>query len=86
MKLLLLDDTYREWLCRRRAIGLDSNLNEKLAGLSHEESIVYLAISEHAGLRLRDCTDEELERFICLYERHNSSTEFIVPPDDVSIR
>lgn len=86
MKLLIIEDTYRQWLSDRRAIGFDSDLNEKLAGLTHEESVTYIARTNNAGQCLSQYTDAELEHFVRLHELHNASTEFIAGPYDITFR
>lgn len=86
MKILLIEETYRRWLYRRRAIGFDSDLNEILAGLTHEESVFYVSNDDNLTLSLSGLTEADLVKFVELYERHVSATSFVAGPWDVTVR
>jgi hypothetical protein len=76
MKLLLLETTYRRWLSSKDALALDSNLNEKFIGLTHDESVFFAKMSSVplAPFELWDL--DELERFLGLYKRHELTRAF----------
>lgn len=80
MKILLIDETYRRWLYQRRAIGFDHDLNEILAGLSHEESVFYVDNADNLTLRLPDLSVSDMVRFVELHDRHISAAPFVTGP------
>jgi hypothetical protein len=69
MKFLTLEPTYRRWLNSKNALAFDSDLNEKLIGLTHSESIFFVQmVNTYDPGRLQ--TIDELERFMDLHDRH----------------
>ena len=71
-----LDSSYRCWLISRAAIDFDRHLNEKLVGLTHDESIFFVEISKVALSPLKTWSVDELKRFIELYDRHERILAF----------
>ena len=69
MKLLDLDLMYRHWLSSRNALTFDCDLNEKLIGLTHSESISFVQMAAKLS-PIRSRTLDELERFTELNNRH----------------
>jgi hypothetical protein len=71
-----LDSTYRHWLNSKDALGLDSKLNEKFVGLTHEESVFFAEISSDPLAPFDLWDPDELARFLRLYERHEITLAF----------
>lgn len=76
MKLLNLDFLQRRWLNQKNALDFDKNLNEKFAGLTHEESNFFLEMSEAAFYRPQSKSIDEINRFLKLYECHERTLIF----------
>ncbi len=76
MKILNLSFIQRRCLNWKNALNFDTDLNEKLMGLTHEESDFFVEMSEAAfgSLELRHA--DELKRFLELYERHERALDF----------
>jgi hypothetical protein len=41
MKLLPIDESYRNWLYHKKALRIGAMINENLIGLTYEESIFF---------------------------------------------
>ena len=76
MKLMDLKSAHRRWLNLNAALDFDKDLNEKLVGLTHNESIFFVEMIKDTfgNLELRNV--DELERFIELHERHERTLAF----------
>jgi hypothetical protein len=77
MKSLNIEETYRLWLDKRKALGFDHDHNEILAGLTHEESVFYVDVAANMMLRVQDLPEAELAQFVDLYNRHISAVILI---------
>jgi hypothetical protein len=71
MKILPMDPTYRHWLISKAALAFDSQLNEHLIGLTHNESAFFVEMSKDPLAPLASRDVNELERYLSLYERHS---------------
>lgn len=76
MKLLLLDPTYRTWLNSRLALSLDGDLNEKLIGLTYEESVFFVELSNPPFTSFEGWESDILTRFMEMHERHERVLAF----------
>lgn len=76
MKLLPIDATYRAWLTKRYAIGFNADLQERLAGLTYEESVFYIKKFAVFAVAWFAISDVDIGRFLDLHERHAASFEF----------
>lgn len=76
MKLLPIDVTYRAWLNKRYAIGFGADLQERLAGLTYEESLFYIKKFAVFAIAWFAVSDADIGRFLDLHERHAASLEF----------
>ena len=70
MRLMDLEPSYWLWLIGRGALNFDRYLNEKFAGLTHDELIFFLRMVKAALDPLYVRSEEELDRFIELHEYH----------------
>jgi hypothetical protein len=78
MKLLPLEPTYRMWLNSRVALSLDGELNERFAGLTYSESVLYAEMSNPPFTSFEQWDAETLTHFLHLHERHELSLAFRV--------
>lgn len=76
MKLLPIDATYRAWLTARYDIGFSADLQERLAGLTYEESLFYIKKFAVFAVAWFTVSDADIRRFLDLHERHAASFEF----------
>lgn len=76
MELLLIDIDYRRWLTKRHDIGFDSDFKERLAGLTHDESLFYIKNFALFAVAWSALSDADIQKFLELHERHQSSFEF----------
>lgn len=73
MRLLNLEENYRRWLFNKNALGFDSSLNEKLIGLSHEESLVFTHMASITDFPMNIWEKGSLSYFLYLEEKHRSA-------------
>lgn len=73
MKLLKIEETYRRWLFNKNALAFDSNLNEKLVGLNHEESLVFTYMASITNFPMNILEKNTLSYFLRLEEKHRSA-------------
>jgi hypothetical protein len=76
MKLLLLDSSYRSWRNSKSALVLDGNLDEKLIGLTHDESVFFAEVSNSPLAPFELWDEEVLKWFLRLHERHELTLAF----------
>lgn len=76
MKLLPIDAAYRRWLTSTNAIGFNADLQERLAGLTYDESLFYIKKFAVFAVAWFAVSDADIGRFLDLHERHASSFEF----------
>lgn len=80
MKTLDLEDTYRHYLERRGALGLDVHGNEVLVGLSQTESVEYVAVTDGSISSPLSSNFPNPQRFLDLADRHEAARPKCVEP------
>lgn len=71
---LEIESTYRDFLSARGKLDFDENGNERLIGLSHGESILYL---ELGGMALQSSILADvasMNHYLEMYDRHTSAS------------
>lgn len=79
MKLLPITEPYRKWLYGRNALRFDAKLDEHLVGLTHAESIFFVALSGPFAPHWREWTDADIKMFVTLYEKHVGALGYVSP-------
>lgn len=82
MTLLALDSTRRDWLIKRQSLAFDDEQNEIFLGLTHEESL-FFAAAEHLAMGRQNRSDEDLLRFLALFDRHELARTYAIAMNKV---